>query len=140
MNDMNYCVMCSEISFDESLKDKIPENKIIGFTDWLKENKMPTKEITYYDFLGKTQETLTHPFLFVYKKGETFSLNSEDEFLTNDKYGIVFLMVTPAWAETYGETLGISYATQKAFLSVTKLSGVAGTPQATENFFCEKLY
>jgi hypothetical protein len=60
------CVICSHISFDDKLVKKISEkyedNKIEGFHDFLKENKMKKSDMTYYEYLQRL-----HKYEVIYK-------------------------------------------------------------------------
>ena len=43
------CVVCSRIKFDQDIKTAYPEVKSLN--EWLKMNTVPSKDVTYYDYL-----------------------------------------------------------------------------------------
>lgn len=68
------CVICSIIKFDEKLKEK----KVEGIYKYMKETKIPKKNITFADYIGKD-----------------FDIEIENDILyINEDYSIVFFIAS----------------------------------------------
>ena len=109
--DYNTCVRCSEISFDEKLKGKSFE----GIVDYLKSNKIPKADISYFDYLIRSQSNLyllwgnipwTQYTPWGYGTTKEFS---EDRINTNEKYSIYFLAYKPAWLSQFTKAFTSAY-------------------------------
>lgn len=95
----NTCLICSEISFDDKLKEKV----FSGLEEYA--NSKKTKEgITYFEYLTRSQKNMIHS-----SSGETYEKyysiwsfgpskeNTEGKLLGNQKYAIYFAAYKPAW-------------------------------------------
>jgi len=73
-----YCVICSVIEFDESVKRTYSE--ITGLNQWLANNKVPGKEFTYWQYITNNPQV------------EVPLTTSEvkEIYPTNEKYAIIF--------------------------------------------------
>ena len=91
------CLICSEIEFDEKLKGKTFE----GLVDYLKSNKIPRGDDSYFDYLTKSQKEL---FLYLpygqyynpFGYGTTNKV-AESKLSSDGKYLIYFLAMKPLW-------------------------------------------
>ena len=50
----NVCVVCTEIDFDEDVK----QEEFLGLVDYLEKEEMPNSDLTYQDYLVKPQENM----------------------------------------------------------------------------------
>ncbi len=133
IGDIGYCVVCSEINFDDKLKEKIGANKVANFIDWLEQTKIPRSDYTYFSYLSNKRTRATHPFAFIYLRESFDTLETLDEFSLDESYDIVFYLYTPAWLETVGKKTGVGYEEQKAILALTETENVA-------KLNCDKLF
>ncbi|MBI2656388.1 hypothetical protein HYX03_01460 [Candidatus Woesearchaeota archaeon] len=94
----NICLICSEIEFDDKLKGK----SFSGLLDYLKSKKIPKGDITYFEYLVRSQKNL-----YLLKGNLPWSQHftpwgygttnrvDDDKLNTNEKYLIYFLAYKP---------------------------------------------
>ncbi|MBS3104695.1 hypothetical protein J4234_00390 [Candidatus Woesearchaeota archaeon] len=94
------CIICSEIEFDKEVGTKSYE----GLTDYLKSKKLPKMDISYHDYLIRSQQNLYLLWGIVpwtqytpWGYGTTKRDSFKDKFETNEKYLIYFLAHKPSW-------------------------------------------
>lgn len=107
----NTCLICSEIEFDENQKGKYFE----GLVEYLKSNKIPKGDITYFDYIIRSQRNLYLLWGRVpwtqytpWGYGTTDKI-SESKFDTNQKYSVYFLAFKPTWFEEKIEAFSSAY-------------------------------
>lgn len=93
----NVCLICSEIEFDDKLKGK----SFSGLLDYLTSKKIPKGDMSYFNYLVRSQRNLyllkgTAPWSqwTPYLYGTTNRID-DDKLNTNDKYLIYFLAYLP---------------------------------------------
>lgn len=95
------CTLCTEIEFDESVK----QDKFEALLDFLKGNYIPNSDISYFDFLIRSQRD---QYLFgkipwsqwsPWSYGTTDKIDYSSYFEKDKKYVIYFLGWKPAWLE-----------------------------------------
>lgn len=93
------CLICSEVEFDEKLKG----NSYEGLLDYLKSRKIPKADVTYFNYLIRSQRNRyflwgnvpwTQYSPWGYGTTQRFS---EDKFIASQKYYIYFLAHKPAF-------------------------------------------
>lgn len=105
----NVCLICTEIQFDDKSKGK----SFDGFVDYLKSNKIPKLDTSYFDYLVKSQPypiwgivpfTQYTPWGYI-KTGDIY----EEALDTNQKYAIYFLAYKPNWLDQFTRTYTKAY-------------------------------
>lgn len=94
------CLICAEIEFDEKLKEKSFE----GLADYLKSNKIPKVDMSYSDYLIRSQKDQYFLGGFPWTQylpwglGEGITSKIDEQKLNADqKYLIYFLAFKPNW-------------------------------------------
>lgn len=94
----NVCLICSEIEFDDKVK-----GEFLGLLDYLKSRKIPRSDLSYFDYLIRSQKNLyllwgnapwTQYTPWGYGSTQKFA---EDKLNTNQRYSIYFLAYKPSW-------------------------------------------
>lgn len=105
------CLICSEIEFDDKSRGK----SFGGLLDYLKSREVPKGNISYFDYLVRSQRTYYGwigevPWIqyspFGYGTTERFS---EDKVDTSQKYIIYFLVHKPNWLGQFTKMYTIAY-------------------------------
>jgi hypothetical protein len=106
----NTCIVCSEIEFNDELKG----SRYSGLVNYLNSNKIPNGEITYNDYLIRSQSniyTLGIPWTQFLERGygTTLSGKINNVFDANDKYSIYFLAYKPTQLAEYANSVTSAY-------------------------------
>lgn len=93
----NTCLICSQIEFDEDIQNGPFE----GLVDYLKSNKIPKRDVSYFDYLVKPQSD-TYLFYLPWTQWNpwfygTSNKVTESSFNPRNKYVVYFLAFKPAW-------------------------------------------
>lgn len=103
------CLICSEIEFDKNIKNGPFE----GLVDYLKSNKIPKGDVSYFYYLVKPQSdtyifylpwTQWNPWLY-----GTSNQFTETNFNPRNKYVIYFLAFKPGWLPETAKAVTSAY-------------------------------
>ena len=107
----NTCLICSEIEFDDKLEGQI----FSGLLGYLKSKEIPKGDLTYHDYLIRSQRELYLLWGNVpwtqYTPWSYGTTNKvvEDKFNAQEKYTIYFLAFKPNWGEEFTKMFTSAY-------------------------------
>jgi len=144
----NYCSLCSQLRFDDSIKEKIfPSGKVDKddfYKNYLAKEKMPGKDITYAQYLFGTNDVgelvkINNPDTKQPVQGSFGELNLDKKDADGELYDYVVMMGIKSEISTFtwiaggavvGIVVGALIASGVGFVAGAIIIGVAGTAGA----------